>query len=79
MAVSPPGFSLVYYVLLCMLVRDSLSVPTTAVRQARDLTTKPLSLPLISSLDLIPTRNITSSREDFDIVYHVPNTYVIPE
>lgn len=79
MAVSPPGFSLVYYVLLCMLVRDSLSVPTTAVRQARGLTAKPLSLPLISSLGLIPTRNITSSREDFDIVYRVPNTYVILE
>ena len=80
MPIPSSDLSILYYALLCMLIRDSLSVPTTAVRQPRSLTTKPLSLhSFTSSLDLNSPRNITSSLQEYDLVYRVPNTYVIPE
>ena len=73
---------LVYFFLLCLLMRDSLSVPADAFRHVRDLTARPLSLhPFAFSLDLIPTINHTSINHtshfrDLEFRYRVPNSYV---
>lgn len=72
--------TLVYGLFLCLLLRDSLSVPVTAFRHVRNLTTKSLSLkPLVSSLDLTSPLNLTFPLQDLGQMYRVPDTYVFPE
>ena len=71
--------SLIYCFLLCLLIRDSLSIPANVLRYVRNLTTRPLSLYAIgSSLDLIRPPNATSRLQEPVLKYHVPNTYVVP-
>ena len=68
---------LTYSLILYLLIRESLSVPATAFRHARDLATYHLSRPpLASSLDLVSPLNLTSPFQGHSIPYYVPNTYV---
>ena len=71
---------LVHYSLLCLLVGNSLCIPTTASSNVGHLATEALSrYPLASSLDLIRPLNLTSSLRDPSLEFRVPNTYVLPE
>ena len=70
--------SLIYCFLLCFLIQDSVSIPASAFRYARNLTTRPFSLHARnSSLDLIHLPNTTSRFQEEGLKYRVPNTYVV--
>ncbi len=70
---------LVYFSLLCLLARVSLSVPS-AFRHARNLTTNHLAIdPSVPTLDLVQPLNLTPGLRDRGVEFRVPNTYVTPE
>ena len=68
--------SLIYCFLLCLLIRDSLSIPANVLRYVRNLTTRPLSLYALDSSLNLPL-NATSRLQEPVLRYHVPNTYVV--
>lgn len=60
---------------MCLLARSGLSVPASSVRTA---TTQIGSRNhAVSSLDIVPTLNLTSAVPDVGMKYLVPNTYVM--
>ena len=68
----------IYSFVVCLLARSGLSVPATVFSSVRTATTQIGSgNHAVSSLDIVPTLDITSARQDVGVKYIVPNTYVM--